>query len=61
MYIVLMLSHFFVLSFMSPYLVTNVGFSEAYLKYVYFCVGEMSLVSGTIIGKMSDKYGKFRV
>lgn len=61
MNIVLMLSHFSVLSFMSPYLVTNVGFSEANLKYVYFFGGVMSLISGPIIGKMADKYGKFRV
>jgi predicted MFS family arabinose efflux permease len=61
MNVVLMFSHFSVMSLMSPFMVSNVGFSESDIKYIYFFGGIMSLVCGPIIGKLADKYGKFKV
>lgn len=58
---VLMFSHFSVISFMATYMHTNVGFSQEDMKFIYFFGGLASLVSGPIIGKMADKFGKFKV
>ena len=58
---ILMFSHFAVISFMSPYMVKNVGFTEKELAYIYLFGGAVSMVTAPLIGKMADRYGKFKV
>lgn len=57
----LMFSHFAVISFMSPYMVKNVGFSEKELAYIYLFGGGVTIFTAPLIGKLSDRYGKYKI
>lgn len=57
----LMFSHFAVISFMSPYMVKNVGFTEKELAYIYLLGGAVTIFTAPLIGKLSDKYGKLKI
>lgn len=58
---VLMLSHFAIIPFISPSLVANAGIAESHLPLIYLVGGFCSIVSGPLIGKLSDQKGKARV
>ena len=47
--------------FMSAFTVNNVGISLEKLPLIYFVTGVSSIFMGPIIGRLSDKYGKFKV
>lgn len=54
----LFFGQFMVISFISPFLVRNVGFEEHQLAYIYMTGGAVTVVTSPIIGKLSDRYGK---
>ena len=56
----LMLAGFSVIPFISPYMVRNVGLSEAQLSYIYLCGGFATLFTAPLIGRLSDHFGKAR-
>lgn len=58
---VLMLGHFMVIPFINPYMESNVGWSRDQTPLIYMVGGCCAFVSSFVIGKLSDKYGKFRV
>ncbi|MBL7917988.1 MAG: MFS transporter, partial [Bacteroidia bacterium] len=53
--------HFAVIPFISPYLVSNVGFEESQLSLIYLFGGGLTLFTSPLIGKIADKYGKQRI
>jgi DHA1 family inner membrane transport protein len=57
----LMLGHFLVIPFINPYMEFNVGFTKDQTPLIYMVGGTCALISSTFIGKLADKYGKFRV
>ena len=57
----LMISGFSVITFISPYLVSNVGLAEGALKWPYVAGGIVTLVGMPIIGRLADRFGKLRV
>jgi predicted MFS family arabinose efflux permease len=59
--IVLMFSHFSIVPFISAYMVSNVGFTEQELTYIYLSGGALTIFSAPIIGKLSDRFGRLRV
>lgn len=58
---VLMLGHFTIVPFISPYMVGNVGFSEGELMYIYLVGGASTIFFSPWVGKMADKYGRLRI
>jgi predicted MFS family arabinose efflux permease len=54
-------SHFTIVPFLSPYMVSNVGFSEIDLSYIYIIGGALTLFTGPFIGRLADRYGTVRV
>ncbi|MGH8492960.1 MAG: MFS transporter [Moraxellaceae bacterium] len=56
----LMLAGFSVIPFISPYMVKNVGLSEAQLSLIYFCGGLATLFTAPLIGRLADRFGKAR-
>jgi len=58
---VLVLAHFMIIPFISPYLIKNVGLSQMDIVYQFFFGGVATVVSAPFIGKMTDKYGVMRV
>jgi predicted MFS family arabinose efflux permease len=57
----LMLAGFSVIPFISPYMVHNVGLTEAQLPLIYFFGGAATLVSAPLIGRLADRLGKARM
>jgi MFS transporter, DHA1 family, inner membrane transport protein len=56
----LMLGHFPIIPFFAPYMVSNVGFTEHQLTYIYLIGGALTIFSGPMIGKIADKMGKMK-
>lgn len=55
---VIMFGHFSIIPFLSPYMVSNVGFSEHQLSYIYFFGGALNMFTSPLIGRLADKKGK---
>lgn len=58
--VMLMLGQFTVITFIAPYIVSNVGFTERQLIYVYLVGGVCTLFSAPIFGWLADKYGRVK-
>jgi multidrug resistance protein len=52
--------HFIIIPFISPYMVSNIGFQEIQLSYIYFIGGAFTLFTSPLIGIYADKHGKHR-
>ena len=57
----LMLGHFLIIPFINPYMEFNLGFSKTETPMLYMVGGVCAFISSSILGRMSDKYGKFRI
>jgi predicted MFS family arabinose efflux permease len=58
---VLMFGHFIIIPFLAPYMVSNVGFKESELAYIYAIGGVFTIFTSPLIGKWADKSGKLKV
>ena len=58
---VLVLAHFLIIPFISPYMIKNVGFSQLEISYQFFLGGLATVVSAPLVGKMTDKLGVMKV
>jgi len=58
---VLILAHFMIIPFISPYLIKNVGISQVDIAYQFFFGGAATVISAPFIGRMTDKYGVMKV
>jgi len=52
---------FLMMPYSSAFMVQNVGVAEKMLTLVFFVAGCTGLVTGPLIGKWSDKLGKYRI
>ena len=59
--IALMLGSFSLIPYISVYLVSNAGVSEAQLPLVYVTGGALTLVGAPLIGRLADRFGKLQV
>jgi len=59
--VIIMLSHFSIVPFISPYMVANVGFTEEQLSYIYLIGGALTIFTSPLIGKLADRYGRQKV
>lgn len=59
--VLLMMSGFTVVPFISDYFVNNVGIPKEDLGFIYLFGGLATVVTGPLIGKIADKHGKQRV
>ena len=57
----LMLGHFLIIPFITPYMEFNVGFERSQIKYIYVVGGLVTLFTAPLVGRFADKYGKLRV
>jgi len=57
----MMLGQFMIIPFLSPFMVSNVGFSELELTYIYMAGGFFTVFTSPWVGRLTDKYGKVRV
>jgi predicted MFS family arabinose efflux permease len=52
---------FMVVPFIAPYMVRNVGMTEAQLPFIYMVGGSCTIITARIIGKMCDRVGSYKV
>jgi MFS transporter, DHA1 family, inner membrane transport protein len=57
----LMLGHFLIIPFITPYLEFNVGFERSQIKYIYVVGGVLTLFTAPFFGKLADKHGKLQI
>ena len=59
--VLLVLGQFTVISFLTPYMINNVGLRQDQIKYIYIVGGLATVLSGVAIGKSVDRWGRFRM
>ena len=57
----LLAAGFFVIPFISPYVVANVGVREQDLPWIYFFGGLATVFTSRAVGRLADRYGKRQV
>lgn len=57
----LVLGHFMIIPFISPFLIKNVGLSQLEISYQFLFGGMATIVTGPLIGKLTDKVGVMKV
>lgn len=57
----LMMGHFLIIPFISPYMEFNKGYSKEQIPIIYLVGGITSFGAALMIGRLSDKLGKLRV
>jgi len=58
--VVLVLGHFLVIPFITPSMVRNVGFEQYQISYIYLAGGILTIVTGPLIGWITDRYGALK-
>lgn len=53
-------SGFMIFPFLSPYIVHNIGLTEADLKYIYFVGGLFTIFAARFTGKYTDRHGELK-
>jgi MFS transporter, DHA1 family, inner membrane transport protein len=59
--ITLMLAHFSIIPFIAPFMEFNIGFTKDQVTMIYFSGGIASMITGPLVGVLSDKYGKLKM
>lgn len=57
----MVLGHFLVIPFVTPFLVRNIGIEQTDVKYIYLIGGAATLISAPLIGRYSDRVGHFKM
>ncbi len=57
----MILGHFLVIPFITPYAIRNVGMTQDAVKYIYLVGGAFTLVTAPVVGRYSDRLGHFNV
>lgn len=58
---VLIMGHFMIIPFISPFMIKNIGLTQIEVAYQFFAGGVATSISSPIIGRMTDKYGVMKV
>ncbi|WP_027002558.1 MFS transporter [Hugenholtzia roseola] len=59
--ILMIMGHFSIIPFISPYMIRNVGLLQQDIKYIYLFGGLATVVSAPLAGRWVDKFGAARV
>ena len=58
---VLIMGHFMIIPFISPFMIKNIGLTQIEVAYQFFAGGVATFITSPAIGKMTDKYGIMNV
>jgi predicted MFS family arabinose efflux permease len=58
--IILVIGHFIIIPFITPYMTRNVGFEQYQISYIYLIGGILTIFSGPVIGQLTDRFGALR-
>ncbi len=53
----LMFSIFFLIPYIAPFMVKNIGMTEGELPFIYFFGGALTFITSQLFGRLTDKYG----
>jgi predicted MFS family arabinose efflux permease len=59
--VLLIIGQFSVISFLSTFSVTNLGFQLSDIKYIYMLAGLGYIIALPVFGKWADRFGKLRI
>ena len=59
--VLLVLGQFTIISFLTPYMISNVKLEQHEVKYIYLVGGFCTVISSILIGRAVDKIGRFKV
>jgi predicted MFS family arabinose efflux permease len=57
----LILGHFIIIPFIAPYMIRNVGITQEEIPLIYFLGGLLTIFTGPLVGRFTDRMGAFRV
>ena len=57
----MVLGHFLIIPFITPYSIRNIGIPQETIKYIYLVGGAFTLISAPLIGRYSDRIGNYRM
>lgn len=58
---IMMFGHFCIIPYIAQYMEFNVGFTKEQISYIYLSGGIAALITAPVVGKLADKYGKYKV
>lgn len=58
---VLVLAHFMIIPFISPYMIRNVGFTQEQISYQFLLGGIATVFTSPYIGKLTDRFGVMKI
>ncbi|MEL6122397.1 MAG: MFS transporter [Bacteroidota bacterium] len=58
---ILILGHFMIIPFISPYMIKNVGFSQMEVTLIFLCGGVAMVFSAPLVGRLTDRIGVMKV
>lgn len=58
---VLVLGHFLIIPFITPYMTRNVGFEQSEVTYIYFLGGVLTVFTAPFFGNLTDKIGAIKL
>jgi len=58
--LLIIFGQFSIIPFISPYTVSNVGFEEIELTYIYLIGGALTVFTSPLFGRIADRYGRLR-
>jgi predicted MFS family arabinose efflux permease len=59
--VMLVLGQFTVIPFITPYMINNVGLTQAQIPLIYLVGGACTVISSPIVGRLVDRYGRKKV
>jgi Arabinose efflux permease len=57
----MMMGHFMIIPFINPFMEFNMGFSKTQTPIIYMVGGALTIFTSPLIGRISDKFGKYPV
>ncbi len=58
---ILVLGHFIIIPFITPYMIRNVGLEQVQIKYIFLIGGLLTIFSAPYIGKLVDRHGVMKI
>lgn len=57
----MVLGHFLIIPFITPYSIRNIGIEQETIKYIYLVGGAFTLITAPLIGRYADRIGNYRM
>jgi predicted MFS family arabinose efflux permease len=58
---IIVLGHFMIIPFITPYLIRNAGFSDEHIPWVYMIGGGFTIFTAPYFGRLTDRIGAIKV